>query len=265
MYKGLMPADMQPEDIEKFVLWSLDHTGWFPHLWFPKVRREHINFPDGPTDAEIHGVLFQLIRKGFVTVSSPDGNTSARSDLSPEMLQDLQADGNPTHRLDLEEGIRRKLHAALERSRVPPRGQFELFAHGDEFDVDAYLKSASLDFDRVWHRREGGRATSGVGKRLGDGREIPLDEQQGIAIEYLSTNRNGLRELANFTGVTTFILGLQYNIEVGENLRGFCMGPSPSLMRQALDIGIHPTFYVVVHRLGEEDHEFSLETFLQSW
>jgi hypothetical protein len=181
------------------------------------------------------------------------------------MLQDLQADGKPTYILDLEEGIRRKLRAALERSRVPPRGHFELFAHGDEFDVNAYLKSASLDFDSVWHRREGGRPTNGVGKRLGDGAVIPLDEQQRGAIEYLSTNRDALRELANFPGVATFILGLQYNIEVGENLRGFSMGPSPKLMWHALDVGIHPTFYVVLNRPGEADHGFSLETFLQSW
>jgi hypothetical protein len=204
---------MQPADVEKFVLWSLDHTGWYSSLWFPDVRREHINFPDGPTDAEIHGALFQLIRNGSITVSSPAGTTSTiTGDLSPEMLKDLQADGQPLYTLDLEEDIRRKLHAALERSRLPQRGNFELFAHGDEFDVNAYLKSVSLDFDNVWHRHEGGRPTSGVGKRLGDGAVIPLDEQQRVAIEYISSNRDSLRLLANFPGVTTFILGLQYNI-----------------------------------------------------
>jgi hypothetical protein len=104
-----------------------------------------------------------------------------------------------------------------------------------------------------------------VGKRLGDGAVIPLDEQQRIAVEYLSTNRNALRELVKFPGVTTFILGLQYNIELYEGLRGFCMGPSPTLMGHALDVGVHPTFYVVLNRPGDADHGFSLETFLQSW
>jgi hypothetical protein len=257
---------MQPADIEKFVLWSLDHTGWHSSLWFPDVRREHINFPGGPTDAEIHAALFALIRKGSVTVSSPAGGASAiAGGLTPEMLQDLEADGQPLYTLDLEEGIRGKLHAALERSRLPHRGHFELFAHGDEFDAKAYLKSASLDFDRVWHRRESGSRTSGVGKRLGDGAVISLDEQQRVAIEYLSTNRDSLRELANFPGVATFILGLQYNTSVAEGLRGFCMSPSPALMLQALDIGIQPTFYVVLHRPGEDDRGFSLDTFLRSW
>ena len=162
--------DMQAADIEKFVLWSLDHTGWYPNLWFPTVRRELINFPDGPSDDEIHGVLFQLIRNGSVSVSVPTGSKSVRtSDLSPEMLRDLQADRQPTYSLGLEDDIRRKLHSALERSRVPARGHFEVFAHGEEFDVNAYLKSAPLDFDNVWHRHESSQGTSGVGKRLGDG------------------------------------------------------------------------------------------------
>ena len=133
--------------------------------------------------------------------------------------------------------------------------------------MNTYLKSASLDFDNVWHRSEGGRPTSGVGKRLGDGAVIPLDEQQRIAVEYLSTNRDALRELANCPGVTTFILGLQYNIEVREDIRGFCIGLSSRLMWHAIDIGISPNLYGVFNRPGEEDHGsgFSLETFLPSW
>jgi hypothetical protein len=62
MYKGSLPANMQAADIEKFALWSLDPTGWNPDLWFPKIRREHINFPPEPTDFEVHDALFRLIR-----------------------------------------------------------------------------------------------------------------------------------------------------------------------------------------------------------
>lgn len=257
---------MQPADIEKFVLWSLDHAGWFPHLWFPKVRREHINFPDGPTDAEIHSALFQLIRKGCVTFSSPAGSTPiSADDLRPEILGEVQANGQPTYRLDLEEGVREQLHAAIDRSRVPTRGHFEVFALGREFDVNKYLTSTSLDFDNVWHSSERGRPTSGVGKRLGDGAVVPFDEQQRIAVEFLSANSAALRELAKFPGVTTFILGLQYNIELKEGSLGFCVDPSPRLMWHALDVGVRPTFYVVFNRPGEADHGFSLEAFLQSW
>ena len=101
---------MQEADIEKFVLWSLDHTGWCPDLWFPKIRREHINFPSEPIDAEVHDALFRRIRKGSITVSSPAGSTPVGADdLRPEMLLDAQADGQPTYTLDLKEGVRREL------------------------------------------------------------------------------------------------------------------------------------------------------------
>ena len=39
-------------------------------------------------------------------------------------------------------------------------------------------------------------------------------DQQRLATEFLASNRDALRELAKFPGVTTFILGLQYNIEL---------------------------------------------------
>jgi len=105
----------------------------------------------------------------------------------------------------------------------------------------------------------------GVGKRLGDGARVSLDEQQRIAVEFLSANKDALRDLANFPGVTTFPLGLQYNVELEEGLRGFCMGPSPRLMWHALDVGVHPNFCVLVNKPGEVDHGFSLEIFLKSW
>ena len=134
---------MQPADIEQFVLWSLDHTGRYPQLWFPKVRREHINFPPEPTDGRGSRSSFRLIRNGSITVLNAAGRPSVGADdLRPEMLLDVQADGRPTYVLDLEECIRHDLHAALERSRVPPRGHFELFAHGNDFDVNIYLASA---------------------------------------------------------------------------------------------------------------------------
>jgi hypothetical protein len=229
------------------------------------AARTHQLPPPEPTDTEVHDALFRLIRKGAITVwSSAGGTYVGADDLSPEMLLEAQADGQPTYTLDLEEGVRSELYAALERSKVPPRGHFELFALGDDFDVNTYLASTSLAFDNVWHRRESSRPTSGVGKRLGDGALVPLDEQQRIAVEYLSTNRDALCELGKFPGVTTFVLGLQYNIEVGEGLRGFCVGPSPTLMWHALDVGIHPIFYIALNTLGEADHGFSLETFLKS-
>src|SRR6266851_698946 len=76
---------------------------------------------------------------------------------------------------------------------------------------------------------------------LGDGRAIRLVDQEDIAIAYLKTHEAELRALAQFPGVDTFILGLVLICKPERT--GFCVGPSPQLMRQALDIGILPLYY----------------------
>jgi hypothetical protein len=126
---------------------------------------------------------------------------------------------------------------------------FELFAHGVSFDPKEYLASTKLVFDKVWYKGEEGHdhpKSSGVGKSLGNGPSLPIFEQERIAIEYLVKNNHELKSLANFPGVTTFILGLQYHIELDESTIGFCMGPSHKLMKCALDLGIDPTYYVTI-------------------
>jgi hypothetical protein len=48
--------------------------------------------------------------------------------------------------------------------------EFRLFAHGPGFDADAYLVSAPLSFDGVWHKGESGPdhpKSNGVFKVLG--------------------------------------------------------------------------------------------------
>lgn len=90
--------------------------------------------------------------------------------------------------------------------------EFRLFAHGVEFDPDAYLASAPLKFDGVWRKGESGHnhpKSSGVFKVLGDGRTVPILEQERIAIQFLSANREALKALAQHPQVTTFILGLR--------------------------------------------------------
>ena len=136
--------------------------------------------------------------------------------------------------------------------------EFRVFAHGVAFDPDAYLASAPLKFDGVWHKGEAGHdhpKSSGVYKVLGDGLTMPLVEQERIAIEFLSSNREALKALAQYPGVTTLVLGLQYHIDLDEGAIGICMGPSARLMRCALDIGIEPTYYVTLDRRREPEDE----------
>jgi hypothetical protein len=132
--------------------------------------------------------------------------------------------------------------------------EFRLFAHGAEFDPDAYLASVPLQFDGVWRRGEAGRdhpKSSGVFKILGDGRTMPVWEQEQVAIAFLAAHRETLKALGRHPQVTTFILGLQYHLLLRSNTIGFCMGPSASLMRHCLDVGIAPIYYVTLERVQE--------------
>jgi hypothetical protein len=140
--------------------------------------------------------------------------------------------------------------------------EFRLFAHGVDFDPDAYMASTPLKFDGAWRKGESGHdhpKSSGVFKVLGDGRKVPLFEQEEIAIEFLSANREALKSLAKYPGVTTFILGLQYHIELDPATIGFCMGPSALLMWHCLDIGVSPYFYVSLDRRREWEREQDVE------
>jgi hypothetical protein len=116
---------------------------------------------------------------------------------------------------------------------------FQVFAHGVAVDPDACLASTTLGFDGVWRKGERGfdhPKSNGVFEMLGDGRTLPISEQQRIAIDFLSTQRDALRAVAAFPGVTTFILGLQHR--ANKSWAAFCLGPGPRLMDLALDIGI---------------------------
>lgn len=133
--------------------------------------------------------------------------------------------------------------------------EFRLFAHGEAFDPEAYRAATTLKFDRVWHKgelRQDHPKSSGVYKVLGEGWALSILEQEQIAIQYLTANREALRQLAQAPGVTTFILGLQYQIQLEEGLAGFTVGPPAPLMRLALEIGLAPTYYVVIDRPNEQ-------------
>ena len=139
---------------------------------------------------------------------------------------------------------------------------FRLFAHGVDFDPDVYLTMTSLKFDGVWHKGENGEdhpKSSGIYKDLGDGYNLPFCEQEKMALKYLSLNQKALKELANYPGVTSFILGLQYQIDLTESVVGFCMGPSKQLMEHALEIGLTPTYYVTLDRLDTIEDESEME------
>src|SRR5262245_20835255 len=116
--------------------------------------------------------------------------------------------------------------------------RFHIFAHGEGFDVEAFLATSPLRPDYVWHRNP--RRTSGLELLLGKGREIRLVDQEERAIAYLKEHRNELRALAQFPGLEAFILGLVHICK--PEVTGCCVGPPPPLMWHALDVGILPRY-----------------------
>jgi hypothetical protein len=133
---------------------------------------------------------------------------------------------------------------------------FKIFAHGTDFDVDAFLASTHLRPDKVW-RRGDQRAGSFVGSRhptsgvefvLGDGPNIPVREQERIAVAYLAAHQEELLALGRAPGAKTFILGLHYRVEVSDGTLGFSVGPSTRLMRSCLDVGAVPVYHVALDR-----------------
>lgn len=136
---------------------------------------------------------------------------------------------------------------------------FRLFAHGESFDVDAYVARSPIQFDGVWRRGEQRKyacieslhPTSGIEKYVGDGSQIPFLDQDQMAIDFLASQTEALRELGEYPGVDTFSLGLQYQTELRGGTIGFSLGPSAELMWHALNVGIDLRYFVVLDRRQE--------------
>ena len=134
--------------------------------------------------------------------------------------------------------------------------QFCLFAHGEEFGVDAFLATTTLRPDLVWRLGdecrsacfESGHETSGIQIVLGAGQSLPLWDQEAIAIAYLKEHRDELRALGELSGVRVFNMDLQYNFKLSPNTVGFWVEPAAPLMRHALDVGVRLSYYVRLDR-----------------
>lgn len=136
---------------------------------------------------------------------------------------------------------------------------FGIFAHGVDFDVDAFLSSTQLVPSHVWRRGDvkrhsciGSRYTnSGVEFLLGDGEALLFHQQDAIATDYLATHRDALRELAQRPGVDTFGLVLQHNAAYECNVIAFGIGLSSRLMWHCLDAGCSLSFNVALKRIPD--------------
>lgn len=136
---------------------------------------------------------------------------------------------------------------------------FRIFAHGEAFDVDAFLASTQLPVDRSWRHgdplpgaRYGvdvhpnfGYKSNGVAVNLGDGRTLSLKQQEQIATAFLTKYGDELRSLGRFPGIGAFIIGIQLRAPVSPG-EGFSVGPSPQLMRESLSVGVELVYYIEI-------------------
>ena len=133
---------------------------------------------------------------------------------------------------------------------------FALFAHGPSFDPDTFLRSTPLQFDGLWRKGERGGshpASSGVRKILGDGEQLPIDEQERIAIDFLVAHAPALQALVHAPGVTTRIVGVQYHVQLEDGTVGLAIQPSPLLLSYAVDAGFEVIYYVTFARSEPEE------------
>jgi len=120
--------------------------------------------------------------------------------------------------------------------------QLHIFAHGETFDVDAFLAASTLHPHYVWRRQR--PLTSGIELMLGDGRRMRPAEQEQLAAAFLKAHQQELIKLRGFAGVETLILGLVYICPV--EATGIAVSPSPQLIRQADELGIVPIYCITI-------------------
>ena len=120
--------------------------------------------------------------------------------------------------------------------------RLHIFAHGESFDVDAYLAGSTLHPDYVWRREP--PDTSGIEILLGDGRTMPPPAQEELAMTYIASHREELRKLQCFPGVEYLILGLVRICPI--DATGVGVTPCVELLQQADELGIVSTYYVTI-------------------
>jgi hypothetical protein len=120
--------------------------------------------------------------------------------------------------------------------------RLHIIAHGERFDVDAFLEKSKLRPDFVWRREA--PETSGVEFFLGDGRVMSQAEQERIAVEYMKMHHDELLATAGLPGADAFILGLVYIAKLGGGATGAALDWPRELMLKAAEIGITPIHYV---------------------
>ncbi len=112
---------LSPMEIQ--VLKTIDHIGWYGQLWFPTVHRNTMDFPDGPSDDEVHTALFSLVESGVLEVWRVHGDEETRIETPPpEVIAELRKHSTETEIiLQIEPEALEELHANERRRWIEIR------------------------------------------------------------------------------------------------------------------------------------------------
>lgn len=139
--------------------------------------------------------------------------------------------------------------------------QFKIIAHGENFDVDAFLAGVSLSPSKLWHKGDvlyghKERDTSGFEIALGDGETLDNWSQQKIASEFIMANFQDLKSCGNCHGMQHYKLFIQEQVEITPDVCGIFTRLAPELLKLTILVKMEAVTYVQLVRLDRLDSDW---------
>ncbi len=97
--------------------------------------------------------------------------------------------------------------------------KFQLVASGDFFDVDGFLATTNLDYQRVFRRGENTtQFNSGFTQVLGNELKLNFSEQVKAAVRFIDEHKDELARLVKWPGVTRLEIILTPQLELRRSI-----------------------------------------------
>jgi hypothetical protein len=131
--------------LEAQIVRTIEHVGWYAHLWFPIVYREVMNFDSKAPDEEVHTAFAGLIRKGALRVTQEKWGAIPDWELAPGALEAA------TRSLCSQLGPRRTQGYRVHRESARPHFDkvAQQFIDGEHWHL--FEVSESPERDYFWH------------------------------------------------------------------------------------------------------------------
>lgn len=120
------------------------------------------------------------------------------------------------------------------------RLEFQLIASGNFFDVDGFLATTTLGYQRVFRRRDNNvQFSSGFTRVIGNAAELTFDQQVHLAVRFIEEHKSELKRLMTWPGVTKVEVILSPALELARNIVCTqCYSVPPSLVQACASLGL---------------------------